>query len=89
MLTYTQQQAKLQIKRDKLAKRGMVQGCKGQHGDCGQQYCIVDLKVAKIVHCKSYHKKKRTVAEVMILIKVILVKLLQYIHHIKSLCCTP
>lgn len=47
MLTYTQQQAKLQIKRDKLAKRGMVQGCKGQHGDCGQQYCIVDLKVAK------------------------------------------
>lgn len=35
--------------------------CQTQHGDDGQQHCIVYLDVAKTVNLKSSHYKKRTV----------------------------
>lgn len=36
-------------------------GCGAQHGDCGEQYCIVYWKVAKTVDLRSSHHKKKNV----------------------------
>lgn len=35
------------------------------------------------------HQKKKIVTELMVLTKLTLVIILQYVHHMKSLCSTP